>query len=259
MVSCGPSAAAPQSPPIAEPPMPQTIAAEASGSGFRRALRCAKARRADGRAARGRVEQPSESSLLRSPAPEDRPLSEPLPGAHLGPSSSAFGTHTASGERIAPSIVAPAPRCSATEGGAVDRGRLRDRAARTHYRTRADRGPGADGGTGPHLGARTTLAVWMHLGFVVDQQPVAAHEPSGRGFDPALRMSSSPAGSGRGSYVHPVPIQAATVRPSPTRRGKDLALDRDGHVGRDQVEHRALKEVGAGVDLVGVDLGWVGF
>ena len=52
-----------------------------------------------------------------------------------------------------------------------------------------------------------------------------------------------------GADVDPVAVEADPVEPLADQRREDLALDRDLAVRRDQLEHRALEHVGAGVDL----------
>ena len=58
--------------------------------------------------------------------------------------------------------------------------------------------------------------------------------------------------------VHPVALEAQTVEALPHEPREDVALDRDRAPGRDQVHDGSLEHVGAGVHLVGVDLGRVG-
>ena len=162
------------------------------------------------RASAGRRPRRSSHYPALCPAPTTTPL------------SSASGTTTASGDRIAPSTEAPAPTGAAREQGrAGDRGALGDGAARTDDRAGADRGAGPDGGSRlDHRGCRDAR-VGVDLGAVRDQQAVIPDEAARRGVDAALEdVPARLQVAVRRAYVHPVAIQSANYRPSPTRRGK---------------------------------------
>ena len=126
-------------------------------------------------------------------------------------------------------------------------------AARGSRRTRRPR-PRADRAAGADHWRRS-----RDRGAVGDSSPSSPTSSPGRRSRPGPRgCPSSPAGSGRGCRC-PSSSHRGGDRRGPRRPGAGRPRARSRpRVRRDQVEHRALEQVGAGVDLVGVDLGGVG-
>ena len=105
--------------------------------------------------------------------------------------------------------------------------------------------------------ARRDPRVGRQLGAVSHERPAVAGE---LGLDRPLEdVPARLQVALGGADVHPVALQPAPVEPVADEARKDLPLDRDRPSGRDQIQHRALEHVGAGADLVGVDLLRSGF
>src|SRR5262249_4198407 len=149
----------------------------------------------------------------------------------------------------------PADAATVEQHGSLDRCACRDLRARTDHHARTDGGSGGHAGTGANEGGGLDLRVRTQLTAGADQQAVLVDELAGDGRDPALedvpvRLQVAIGGPD----VDPVALQADPVELLADQLGEDLALDRDRPAPRDLVQDRALQQVGAGVDLVRVDL-----
>ena len=147
-----------------------------------------------------------------------------------------------------------------------DRPRAHD--GRLHGAARTDHGAGADHRKAPDARPRADPRVLadvdgrhepclgVDLGGRGDEHEVATELVADLGAEPALEhvVLRLQVGVGR-AHVEPVSRQREPVDGSlGAELREDLALDRDGATGRDQVEHARLEDVEARVDQVGVDL-----
>ena len=106
----------------------------------------------------------------------------------------------------------------------------------------------------PRPGSRADHGPRTRAASVAISAPGATSRPGrGRldpGLDPALEdVPARLQVALRGADVHPVPLQAQAMQPVPDQPREDIALDRDLLAGRNQLEHRALQDIHAGVDL----------
>ena len=196
----------------------------------------------------------------RAPSPIATPASIRAPSPITAPASTRAPSPTSTrGARIASWTLACGPiRAVAQHHRAGDRRPLADLAPV------ADHGPGADRRPCPHrdLGLeqrrRIDARAGIHLRSVLDQQPGAVEARGGGGLHAALEdVPACLQVALGGADVHPVTLQPVTVQPLAHQVREDLPLDRDHLAWRDRVDHAALEHVGAGVDLVGVDLAGV--
>ena len=202
-----PSAAAARSPPIAEPPMPQTIRPAASAGSSRADSTRQRASRRWSGMREDVVEHGSLGRGTLSSRPTTAPSSDRRPCATSTPAA-----------RIEPLTVAPARRPRSRRAGPSPRTSTpgRDPAARR-------RSPRA----GP------TLASGVDLGAGVDEHPRrASARPASR---PCPRgCPRSPAGSARACRCpSSSPSSARPSRPLADQPREDLALDRDLLAGRE--------------------------